>query len=64
MVSGNAILENCVLEHNEARVGPGIYNTVWVDMHSTDVCDNKLLCDDGNFLDWNLVSTLNLPVLG
>lgn len=64
LVSGNVDVTNCVLANNKARLGPAIYNTVAVTLESTDVCDNQLLCDDGSFLDWNLVSTLNLrPVM-
>ena len=55
MVSGVVQVEDCVLEKNEARLGPGIYNAVTVTLVSTDVCDNQLLCDDDNFLDWHLV---------
>lgn len=65
LVSGNVDVGHSVLVKNKARLGPAIYNTVSVKLNSTDVCDNQLLCDDGSFLDWNLVSARSIwPILG
>ena len=55
-MSGNVIVEECLLVDNAALIGPGIYNSVSVTIVKTDVCDNTLLCDHGSFLDWNSVS--------